>query len=100
MVFDEHGNAVVNANLTLQGAATYRALSDHRGRYRFEDIIAGDYDLVINFSGAGPSGEYGNGALQKKVTVRGDEMVDLTMAIDYQQPAMPYGAPPRRHRIV
>ena len=99
-VTDNHGTPLVGVQLMMQGPAQYNAMSDHHGRYRFEDITAGDYKLTINYNGRSPDGEYANGNAEQTVHVRADEKVDVTLAVTYQQPAMPYGAPPRRHRLV
>ena len=98
-ITDVHGVPIVGATVTLFGATTYSALSDHHGRYRFDDIPAGNYKMTVGADQNGADG-FSAGYTEQSLNVRGDEHVDVTLTLQYQQPAMPYGAPPRRHRVV
>jgi hypothetical protein len=71
----QSGGAIVGANVTISGPAQRQALTSIDGRFQFQDIPLGDYDLAITADG------YID--FQQFVTV-GTEPVDLSFAISQQ----------------
>jgi hypothetical protein len=102
MVVDQSGTPVVGAMVRIvQGPRDYQATTNHAGRYALDELEPGEYSLNVSFSAPTPSGGR-SGFDTKQVTVVAgqDQKLDLTLQIMDQSPAMPYGAPPRRSRLV
>jgi protocatechuate 3,4-dioxygenase beta subunit len=102
-ITDETGAPVVGAQLTLTGPAPYNTVSDHRGRYRFDEIAAGEYKLTSGYNAWSETrGEQATGYAEKTLiaSATDDGRADVKLELRYQVPAMPYGAPPARRRVV
>lgn len=71
--------------------------TDERGAYRLEGIVAGDYQIIVQYGGGDEVG-----STQRPVTVRDvGSQLDLTLKVHRRVPvAKPYGAPPARRRTV
>ncbi len=103
VVKDSQGTPLAGATLhmTLEGQPTIEqpapitAIADAKGRYQVEGATAGRYNVSISWSG-----DRGNAYTSEivAVVIGTDHTWNATM--DPSVPAMPYGAPPSRRRVV
>jgi hypothetical protein len=100
-ITDDAGGPLVGAQVSLNGPAVYTAVSDHKGRYAFDDIATGQYKLIVGYMGM-RGGEWAIGNAEHEVHVASGAEVrqDVSVHVQREAPAMPYGAPPARRRVV
>jgi hypothetical protein len=99
LVTEDDGGPLVGATVTLEGSKYYTSMTDHRGRYTFDQIEPGTYKMQILFNGVGKQGP-ATGVTQSTITVAAaaDHRHDAKVALAYNPVPMPYGAPPARRR--
>ena len=85
----------IEVKLTRAGVET-RAVTDAQGRYRLDGLAPGEYTLSW-FANLGS-----DPVARKKVWVHSGATVNIDLTANYERQPMaaPYGAPPRRRRVV
>lgn len=105
VVTDQKGAPLVGVQVTLQShmtPKTYSLITDHRGRYSFDEIEAGSYLAGFTYSSYTADRQVnGNDTKQLVVQDTSDILLDIRLTTqDMAQQGMPYGAPPARRRVV
>ena len=107
VVKDSQGRPLGGASIHLvlegqptQPAASFNAVADAQGRYQVEGATAGRYNVSFSWSDSSASSYRGNAYTSEMLTlvIGSDQSLNATM--DPSVPAMPYGAPPARRRVV
>jgi hypothetical protein len=99
-VRDHRGTFIPNFTVTLGNDPPRTAITDAQGFFTFEDLPAGSYELSWPISGSRQGSDSRVVEVKVDAVIRADIQFWPPPSYDPNSPAMPYGAPPARRRIV